>query len=46
MTYDDETLMAYADGELDDARQAEIDAAISRDPDLARRMLLPSMWMR
>ena len=38
MNYDDETLMAYADGELDAQRQAEIDAAIARDPTLARRV--------
>lgn len=38
MTYDDETLMAYADGELDDALRAEISAAIARDPALARRV--------
>jgi hypothetical protein len=38
MNYDDETLMAYADGELDAARRAEIDAAIARDPALARRV--------
>ena len=38
MTFDDETLMAYADGELDAARRAEIAAAIERDPELARRV--------
>ncbi len=38
MNYDDETLMAYADGELDEARRAEIDAAIATDPELARRV--------
>ena len=32
MNYDDETLMAYADGELDAAQRAEIDAAIARRP--------------
>jgi hypothetical protein len=36
--YDDETLMAYADGELDDARRAQIAADIERDPALARRL--------
>lgn len=38
MKYDDETLMAFADGELDDARRAEISAAIEQDPELARRV--------
>jgi len=38
MNYDDETLMAYADGELDASRRAEIDAAIAGDPALARRI--------
>lgn len=38
MNYDDETLMAYADGELDDALRAEIAAAIARDPALGRRV--------
>jgi hypothetical protein len=37
-SYDDETLMAYADGELDEARRAEIAAAIDQDPELARRV--------
>jgi len=36
--YDDETLMAYADGELEPAQRAEIDAAIAKDPGLARRV--------
>jgi hypothetical protein len=38
VTYDDETLMAYADGELDPSLRAEISAAIARDPVLARRV--------
>lgn len=38
MNYDDETLMAYADGELDVAQRAEISAALERDPQLARRV--------
>ncbi|HUQ08988.1 MAG TPA: hypothetical protein VM146_01640 [Steroidobacteraceae bacterium] len=38
MTYDEETLMAYADGELDAASRAEIAAAIEQDPELAGRV--------
>ena len=38
MSYDDETLMAYADGELDEVQRAELAAAIARDPELARRV--------
>ncbi len=38
MTYDDETLMAYADGELDEAQRAAISAAVEKDPALARRV--------
>lgn len=38
MNYDDETLMAYADGELEPAQRAEIDAVLQRDPMLARRV--------
>jgi hypothetical protein len=38
VTYDDETLMAYADGELDAARRAEIGAALAKDPALAQRV--------
>ena len=38
MKYDDETLMAYADGELDAKLRAEISTAIDSDPALARRV--------
>jgi hypothetical protein len=38
VNYDDEILMAYADGELDEAKRAEIAAAITQDAGLARRV--------
>jgi hypothetical protein len=38
VNYDDETLMAYADGELNAPRSAEIAAAAERDPALQRRI--------
>lgn len=38
MNYDDETLMAYVDGEVDEKLRADIDAAVARDPALARRV--------
>jgi hypothetical protein len=38
VTYDDEILMAYADGELDEAQRAAISAAVEKDPELARRV--------
>jgi hypothetical protein len=38
VSYDDETLMAYVDGELDRVLSAEISAAVERDPALARRV--------
>lgn len=37
----EEELMAYADGELDDARRAEIAAALERDPEAARVVARP-----
>jgi hypothetical protein len=38
MTFSDETVMAYADGELDAATRAAIEAAAASDPELARRI--------
>jgi hypothetical protein len=38
VNYDDETLMAYADGELDAKTRAKIAAVVARDPVLARRV--------
>jgi len=38
MTISDETLMAYADGELDAATRASIEAAMQGDPDIAKRV--------
>jgi len=38
VNYDDETLMAYADGELDAVQRAEIATAADQDPALARRV--------
>ncbi len=34
----DETLMAYADGELDDAARARVEAVLERDPDSRARL--------
>jgi hypothetical protein len=38
MTFSDETVMAYADGELDGATRAALEAAMLTDPDLAHRV--------
>jgi hypothetical protein len=38
MKFSDETLMAYADGELDPAARAELEAAMGSDPQLAQRV--------
>ena len=38
MTFDDETLMAFADGELEAAAAAEVEHAMRQDPAVARRV--------
>ena len=38
MTFSDETLMAYADGELDAATRAAVEAAAAADPAVAQRI--------
>jgi hypothetical protein len=38
MTISEETLMAYADGELDAASRASVEAAMQEDPDIAKRV--------
>jgi hypothetical protein len=38
MNFSDETLMAYADGELDAASRAALEAAMATDPQLAQRI--------
>jgi hypothetical protein len=38
MTFSDETLMAYADGELEAATRAAVEAAMAADPEVARRI--------
>jgi hypothetical protein len=38
MTFSDETLSAYADGELDAATRAAVEAAMASDPQLAQRI--------
>jgi hypothetical protein len=40
MRFSDETLMAYADGELDAETRAAVDAAMANDPDLADAIAL------
>jgi hypothetical protein len=38
MTFSDQTVMAYVDGELDDAARAALDVAMATDSDLAERV--------
>jgi hypothetical protein len=38
MNFSDEVLMAYADGELDEAARQQVQDAINQDPDIARRV--------
>lgn len=38
MTISDETLMAYADGELDVAARASVEAAMQEDPEISKRI--------
>jgi anti-sigma-K factor RskA len=38
MTFSKEELMAYADGELDEAKRQQIQDAINRDPEIAQRV--------
>jgi hypothetical protein len=38
VTVDDETLIAFADGELEPARRAEVEAAVQADPAVAERL--------
>ena len=38
MTFSDEVLMAYADGELDMETRERVEEAIAKDPDIARRV--------
>jgi anti-sigma factor RsiW len=40
MTISDETLMAYADGEVDVATRASVETAMRDDPEIARRVAL------
>jgi hypothetical protein len=39
MTFSDETLMAYADGELDAQTRGAVEAAMAADPEVARRIV-------
>jgi len=38
MTFTDEDLMAFADGQIDDAKRKQIQEAIDRDPEIARQV--------
>ena len=38
MTFSEETLMAYADNELDAQTRAAVEAAMAKDPEIARRI--------
>ena len=38
MTISDETLMAFADGELDEAARAAVEAAMREDPEVSKRI--------
>jgi anti-sigma factor RsiW len=38
MTISEETLMAYADGELDAAARASVEAAMQEDPEIRERV--------
>jgi anti-sigma-K factor RskA len=38
MTFSDEVLMAYADGELDSETREQVEDAMTKDPDVARRV--------
>jgi len=38
MTFSDEILMAYVDGELDDKTRVQVESALNADPEVARRV--------